>query len=152
MQTSNSHQEIKFNTRVVAMAGLSFFKRTMKLGSLFVVSIAILALGGCGQGNGPQSFPNQPATPLPPGGGDGPPFDSGLLTNGDFEAGVEPWIGNAANVELIDGSFVNFADVGAAGQPFDVNLSQVVGITEGETYTLTFKARSNGDRTILAGI
>ena len=134
------------------MAGLSFFKRTMKLGSLLAVSIAILALAGCGQGNGPQSFQNQPATPLPPGGGDGPPFDSGLLTNGDFETGDEPWFGNAANVQLIDGSFVNFADVAEAGDSFNVNLSQVVAITEGETYTLTFKARSNRNRTILAGI
>ena len=134
------------------MAGPSSFKRMMKLGSLLVVSIVILALAGCGRGNGPQSFPNEAATPLPPGGGGGPPFDSGLLTNGDFEAGVEPWFGNAANVQLIDGNFVNFADVAAAGQPFAVNLSQSVAITDGETYTLTFKARSNRNRTIIAGI
>ncbi|WP_405226151.1 carbohydrate binding domain-containing protein [Lentisalinibacter sediminis] len=89
-------------------------------------------------------------TPLPPSSGD--PFDSGLLTNGDFEAGVDPWIGNAANVVDDGGNLVNFADITAAGQPFDVNLSQVVAITEGETYTLTFKARSDRARTILAGI
>src|SRR5210317_1994686 len=96
MQTSSFHQEINSKKRVVAMAGISSFKRMTKLGILLGVSIAILALAGCGRGNGPQSFPNEPATPLPPGGG-GPPFDSGLLTNGDFEAGVEPWVGNAAN-------------------------------------------------------
>ncbi|MHA7865347.1 PKD domain-containing protein, partial [Flagellimonas marinaquae] len=42
-------------------------------------------------------------------------FDSGLLTNGDFEAGVEPWIGNAANVQEEGGNSFNFANVGAAG-------------------------------------
>ena len=98
-----------------------------------------------------ESIPNQPATPLPPG-NEGPPFDSGLLTNGDFEAGVAPWFGNAANVINDGGNLVNFADIAIAGQPFDVNLSQVLEITDGETYTLTFRARSNGDRTMVAGI
>ena len=85
-------------------------------------------------------------------GGPSPPFDSGLLTNGDFEAGVDPWIGNAANVVDDGGNNVNSANVETAGNPFDVNLSQVVAITQGETYTLTFKARSDGTRTMLAGI
>ena len=85
-------------------------------------------------------------------GGPSPPFDSGLLTNGDFEAGVDPWIGNAANVVDDGGNNVNSANVATAGDAFDVNLSQVVAITQGETYTLTFKARSDGTRTMLAGI
>ncbi len=85
-------------------------------------------------------------------GGPVDPFDSGLLTNGDFEAGVDPWIGNAANVVDDGGNNVNSAEVATAGNPFDVNLSQVLTITQGETYTLTFKARSDGMRTILAGI
>ena len=42
-----------------------------------------------------------------------------LLTNGDFDAGTTGWSGNALNI--VDG--VSRADVGAAGNPWDVNLS-----------------------------
>jgi len=67
------------------------------------------------------------------------------------------WIGNAANVtdELLgfDGSRANFANLDApAANSFDVNLSQIVSITQGETYTLIFKALSNVERTLIAGI
>ncbi len=75
-----------------------------------------------------------------------------LLTNGDFESGVTPWIGNAASVQTEGGNSFNFANIATAGQPFDVNLSQVVPITQGETYTLTFDASSDRNRTMLAGI
>jgi len=122
---------------------------TRSFRTLALIASALL-LAACGQGDGPDSISNEPVTPLPPSSGD--PFDSGLLTNGDFEAGVDPWIGNAANVVDDGGDLVNFADITAAGQPFDVNLSQVVAITEGETYTLTFEARSDRARTMLAGI
>jgi len=85
-------------------------------------------------------------------GGGEPPFDSGLLTNGDFEDGVEPWIGNGANVVTEGGNSFNSVDVTAAGNPFDVNLSQVVEITQGTNYILTFEASSDRERTMLAGI
>ncbi|MBL7472209.1 carbohydrate binding domain-containing protein [Robertkochia sp. 1368] len=81
-----------------------------------------------------------------------PPFDSGLLTNGDFEAGVDPWFGNAANVVTEGGNSFNLAEVQTAGNPFDVNLSQVVAINQGTNYILTFEASSDRERTILAGI
>ncbi len=84
------------------------------------------------------------------GGGGG--FDSGLLTNGDFENGVDPWIGNGANVQTDGGNSFNFVDVTVAGNPFDVNLSQVVEITQGTNYILTFDASSDQARTMLAGI
>ena len=92
------------------------------------------------------------------GGGGSPPFDSGLLTNGDFEAGVDPWLAGVANPigteNVIDdnGNAVYFVDVMAAGNAFDVNLSQMLAITPDETYTLSFRARSNVARTMLAGI
>ena len=41
---------------------------------------------------------------------------------------------------------------GTTMQTLDVNLSQGVALTDGETYTLTFKARSNRNRTLVAGI
>ena len=43
MQISNSQQEIKFNKRVVAMAGLSFFKRVTNFGSLLAVMLVFCA-------------------------------------------------------------------------------------------------------------
>ncbi len=84
------------------------------------------------------------------GGGGG--FDSGLLTNGDFENGGDPWIGNALNVQTEGGNSFNFADVQTAGDAFAVNLSQVVEITQGTNYILTFDASSDQARTMLAGI
>ena len=89
-----------------------------------------------------------------------PPFDSGLLTNGDFESGTSPWLAGVTDPipasSIIDdgGNNVYFADITSPdpGAPFAVNLSQKLTITPDETYTLTFKARSNVARTIIAGI
>ncbi len=87
-----------------------------------------------------------------------PPFDSGLLSNGDFESGATPWLAGVTNpidpANVIDdaGNQVFFVDVTAAGNPFDVNLSQKLAITPDETYTLSFMARSNVARSIVAGI
>ncbi len=86
------------------------------------------------------------------GGGGGGTFDDGLLTNGDFENGTEAWIGNALDVQTDGDNSYNFANVETAGDAFAVNLSQVVEIIQGETYTLSFDASSDGNRTIVAGI
>lgn len=86
------------------------------------------------------------------GGGGGGVFDDGLLTNGDFESGQTVWIGNAFNVQTEGGNSFNFANVTAAGNPFDVNLSQVVAITQGKNYRLSFEASSDRTRTMLTGI
>ncbi len=78
-----------------------------------------------------------------------------LLSNGDFEGGNVDWIGNAFNIQCDGGNCFNFADVQTAGNSFDVNLSQVVDITQGETYTLTFDASTDagtGSRTMVVGI
>src|SRR6056297_942262 len=80
------------------------------------------------------------------------PFDSGLLTNGDFENGSEPWIGGGLNVETEGGNSFNLVEVTVAGNPFDVNLSQVVELSQGTNYTLTFDASASVNRTMLAGI
>nr|WP_299338401.1 immunoglobulin-like domain-containing protein [Allomuricauda sp.] len=81
-----------------------------------------------------------------------PPFDSGLLANGDFENGTEGWSGNAANVQTEGGNSFNFANVETAGDAFNVNLSQVLELTQGTNYILTFDASSDRARTIIAGI
>ena len=81
-------------------------------------------------------------------------FDAGLLTNGDFTDGIDAWVGNAANPQD-DGSgsnIVNYANVETAGDPWNVNLSQVVSIDQGKSYVLKFKAKSNGNRELITGI
>ena len=78
-----------------------------------------------------------------------------LLTDGDFEAN------NAAGVWTINpeirfenNNYFFFADVETAGNSYDVNLSQAVTLTEGDTYTLSFEASTGAGntRSIIAGI
>lgn len=75
-----------------------------------------------------------------------------LVANGNFDGGTTGWIGNALDVRTEGGNSYNFANVAMAGNPYDVNLSYVLEITQGKTYRLTFDASSDGNRTILAGI
>ena len=80
-----------------------------------------------------------------------------LVTNGDFQTGVAtPWFGNGANpVDLGGGTFFNEVNVTEAGTPFSVNLSQVISLNSGSTYTLTFDAftdNTTGSRTMVAGL
>ncbi|MEO1051386.1 MAG: carbohydrate binding domain-containing protein [Bacteroidota bacterium] len=79
-------------------------------------------------------------------------FNSGLAANGDFEDGGLGWSGNALNVQTEGGNSFNFANVETAGDAFNVNLSQVLELTQGEDYILTFDASSDRERTIIAGI
>ncbi len=82
-----------------------------------------------------------------------------MLTNGDFENGAAPWIqgvddNNPAPVVTENGNTfysinVTNPDPGAA---FVVNLSQKLEITPEATYTLTFDAWSDTNRSIIAGI
>ncbi|RIV32757.1 DUF5011 domain-containing protein [Flagellimonas lutimaris] len=87
-------------------------------------------------------------------GGGSSGFDDGLLTNGDFENGGDSWIGNALDVRTEGDNSYNFANVTTAlpSEPFQVNLSQVVELTQDENYILTFDASSDRNRTIIAGI
>ncbi|MCP4090837.1 MAG: family 16 glycosylhydrolase, partial [Gammaproteobacteria bacterium] len=75
-----------------------------------------------------------------------------LLTNGDFETGdLDSW--NDTGTVVTGGTnYIYQADVAAAGNPWDVNLSQVIELTEGETYTLSFKAKAGWDRVMIAGL
>jgi len=84
-------------------------------------------------------------------------IDSGLLTNGDFENGSDSWIvgvddTSSAPVVTVAGNTYYSVDVISAGNAYEVNTSQKVEIINGSTYTLTFDAWSNVDRTIWAGI
>lgn len=77
-----------------------------------------------------------------------------LLVNGDFEDGRAPWTDTAGEIRTEGGNSFFFADVLTAGNPFDVNLSQVLEIVQGETYTLSFDASTSAGntRTMVAGI
>lgn len=80
-----------------------------------------------------------------------------LLNNGDFENGSDSWIvgvedSNPAPVITVDGNTYYSVDVTAAGNSFDVNVSQKLEIMQGETYTLSFDAWSNLNRSIIVGI
>lgn len=89
-------------------------------------------------------------------GGGGGAFDDGLLTNGDFQNGNNSWnIGvgtDPAPVKTVSGNTFYSVNVTAAGNPYDVNLSQKLAIVQGSNYTLTFDAWSDRARSIVAGI
>ncbi|TFV97678.1 DUF5011 domain-containing protein [Algoriphagus kandeliae] len=81
-------------------------------------------------------------------------YDEGLLVNGDFEDGTTGWIGNGLEVREEGGNSFSFTNVTTAGNPFDVNISQVLPIRSGSKYKLSFNASTDVEdgRTILAGI
>ena len=85
------------------------------------------------------------------------PSTGELLTDGDFEAQSVgavsgAWYG-AGEIKNDGGGNYYFADVQAAGNPYDVNLSQKgLSLTEGTYYKLTFTASSNVSRTAVIGI
>lgn len=82
---------------------------------------------------------------------------SQIVTNGNFQTGTAaPWYGNAANVvDLGAMNYVNQANVLVAGNAYDVNLSQVVNLTSGNTYELSFLAYTDAvtnSRTMIVGL
>jgi len=84
-------------------------------------------------------------------------FDDGILSNGDFSSGSDSWIvgvdDNApAPVVNASGNSYYSVSIPNAGNPWEVNVSQKVEIIDGNTYTLTFDAWSNVNRSMIAGI
>jgi hypothetical protein len=79
-----------------------------------------------------------------------PTPDGELVVNGGFDSGDANWVG--ATVIDEDGNSVFQATVASAGNPWDVNLSQVMTLVSGQTYTLTFKAKAEFGRAIIAGL
>lgn len=86
-------------------------------------------------------------------------FQGGLILNGDFEGGTAPWTMGTANplpagllVTNSGNTYTSF-NIAAAGNPYDVNLSQVgLNLTQGTTYRLTFDAWSDVNRSMVVGI
>jgi len=86
-------------------------------------------------------------------------FQGGLVTNGDFESGTSPWTFGVTNpiapslLTTENGNTYFSINVAAAGNPFDVNLSQIgISMTQGTTYRLTFDAWSDVNRNMIVGI
>lgn len=86
-------------------------------------------------------------------------FNGGLLVNGDFENGNTAWIqgvddNNPAPIVTVGANTFYQTNVTNPNpsQPFLVNVSQKVEITQGSTYILTFDAWSDVNRDIIAGI
>jgi len=86
-------------------------------------------------------------------------FAGGLITNGNFDSGVAPWTLGTINPipsELLiteNGNTYFSVNVTAAGNPYDVNLSQKgINMEQGKTYRLTFDAWASVDRSIVIGI
>ena len=84
-------------------------------------------------------------------------FNDGLLSNGDFSSGSDSWIvgvddNTSAPVVSASGNSYYSVSVPNAGNPWEVNVSQKVEIIDGNTYTLTFDAWSNANRSMIAGI
>ncbi|MDP6969522.1 MAG: family 16 glycosylhydrolase [Gammaproteobacteria bacterium] len=75
--------------------------------------------------------------------------NSNLIANSTFETS-EGWSGNAANVRENEG--FNYANVGAAGNAWDVNLSYVLSLVENSSYQLSFKAKGTSGRALKAGL
>ena len=126
----------------------------LKMSHIWLSGLA-LVLGlnsACSSGGSTASSDNATAPVISACGGNN--VDSGLLTNGNFESGSDNWTGVAANpLSDVNGNVVNYANVEtAAANPWDVNLQQVVELTQGLTYKLSFSAMSNVERKIGAGI
>ena len=86
-------------------------------------------------------------------------FQGGLVLNGDFEGGINPWRLGVANpipsiLLVTENQNTYFSvNVTATGNPFDVNLSQIgINMTQGTTYRLTFDAWSDINRSMVVGI
>jgi PKD repeat protein len=86
-------------------------------------------------------------------------FAGGLVSNGNFENGTGPWTAGVTNpigstlLVTENGNTYFSINVASAGQPFDVNLSQVgINMIQGRTYRLTFDAWSNVNRSMIVGI
>jgi hypothetical protein len=107
---------------------------------------AVIATDAAGNASAPQSVTltiNEVA------GGSTLPTTGNLVTDGTFdEATSTTWYGNAYNP--VDD--VNQANVEAAGDAWDVNLSGYVNLTAGEDYTLSFDVSGTDGRTMVAGI
>jgi len=142
--------------------GSGWEELTFTLNSIGSYNDMVLFVDGPGNAAGTfyvDDFEQVDGTPPPP------PFDGGLLTNGDFQTldmngNVTEWIqgvddNDPAPIVTIGGDTYYSIDIDTPdpdGNAFTINVSQKVEIIEGETYVLSFEAWSDVSRSIIAGI
>jgi hypothetical protein len=145
--------------------GTGWEELTFTLNSTGSYNDMILFVDGPGTAAGVfyvDDFEQVDGTPPPP------PFDDGLLTNGDFQTldglgNVTEWIqgvddNNPAPVVTMAGDTYYSIDIATPdpnGNAFTINVSQKLPLTANETYILSFEAwtdATTGSRSILAGI
>ena len=73
-----------------------------------------------------------------------------LVTNSDFAADITGW--NAGTIISEGDNALYQADVTTAGDPWSVNLSQVLTLVPSQKYVMTFKAKASVERTMIAGV
>ena len=73
-----------------------------------------------------------------------------LISNGGFQDGITGWTSGAAVAANITSYFAVVETTSA--QVHEVNLSQIMTIVPDTSYTVTFKAKSSIERTMIAGI
>lgn len=76
--------------------------------------------------------------------------DTDLVVNGGFDDGANNWVGQ--NVIDEGGNNILEAIVSGPGDVWAVNLSQIMTLVAGQSYTFTFKAKAAVGRTIVAGL
>ncbi|MDP7593410.1 MAG: carbohydrate binding domain-containing protein, partial [Litorilituus sp.] len=79
------------------------------------------------------------------------PVGGELVLNGGFDNGSDNWVMGGAVITEGDNSVFQ-ATVDAPGDVWSVNLSQVMTLVAGQSYTLTFKAKAEVARTIVVGL
>jgi hypothetical protein len=79
-----------------------------------------------------------------------PAAGSELVTNGSFASGIEGWSGGAAVADNVVSYFAVTETTSA--NVYDVNLSQSMTLVPDSTYTITFKAKSSIERTMIVGV
>jgi len=81
----------------------------------------------------------------------GPTAGTDLVVNAGFDDGANNWVMGGAVIDE-GGNNVFEATVAAPGDVWAINLSQVMTLVAGQSYTFTFKAKAEVGRTIVAGL
>jgi hypothetical protein len=81
----------------------------------------------------------------------GPTAGTDLVVNAGFDDGTNNWVMGGVVIDE-GGNNVFEATVTAPGDVWAINLSQVMTLVAGQSYTFTFKAKAEVGRTIVAGL
>ncbi len=138
--TVDSESEMNYSIDVPAQGDQTFNSLLMKLGARVAEGQYVTVKNVLITAN--TSDPTEPTDPVEP--------TTELVTNGDFQNGITDWEGGAAVAENIT-SYFAVAET-TSNNVYDVNLSQSMTLVPDSNYTVSFKAKSSIERTIIAGL